>query len=173
MQLGIEDDFSKTLNDPGFVRTVETLLHLYISHGHNYFGHHGKPAGENFIEEVSQLDCVAGCGIRGDRFFNFKESYRGQITFFADEVYRELCERFAVWDKLPAVFRRNVVTRGIDLSALIGREFELQGIRFRGTEECKPCYWMNQAFCPGAEAALKGRGGLRAQILTDGILRVS
>jgi MOSC domain-containing protein YiiM len=58
-----------------------------------------------------------------------------------------------------------------NLNALIGVEFELQGIRFLGTEECKPCYWMEQAFHPGAEAAMKGRGGLRARILTDGVLR--
>jgi len=45
-------------------------------------------------------------------------------------------------------------------------------VRFRGHSECSPCYWMDQAFAPGAEAALKGRGGLRAQILTDGFLEV-
>jgi MOSC domain-containing protein YiiM len=47
----------------------------------------------------------------------------------------------------------------------------VQGVRFLGTEESKPCYWMNQAFGEGAEAALQGHGGLRARILADGILR--
>jgi MOSC domain-containing protein YiiM len=72
----------------------------------------------------------------------------------------------------PAVFRRNVITRGVDLNTLIDQTFTLQGIRFLGTAECSPCHWMNQAFGAGAEAALKGRGGLRAKILNDGRLCV-
>ena len=60
---------------------------------------------------------------------------------------------------------------GVDLNTLVGKEFEVQGVTFRGREECRPCYWMDQSFGPGAEAALRGRGGLRAEILADGILR--
>lgn len=149
------------------------VLHLYVSPGHNYFGHHGQAAGTHPILEQREVRCVAGRGIEGDRFFDFKEDYKGQITLFAWEVYQDLCARFNRWDKPPAVFRRNVITRGLDLNALIGQEFELQGVRFLGVESCKPCYWMDQAFCPGAEAALQGRGGLRAKILTDGVLRVT
>lgn len=121
---------------------------------------------------VPEMRCVAGHGIEGDRFFDFKPNYKGQITFFSGEIYDELCARFDVWDKEPSAFRRNVITRGGDLNALIGREFEIQGVRFRGASECSPCYWMDAAFAAGAEAALKGRGGLRARILTDGVLRV-
>ena len=121
--------------------------------------------------EVKELHCLAGRGIEGDRFLDFKEDYKGQITFFRGEIYDELCERFEVRDKPPSAFRRNVITRGVDLNTLIGREFTLQGVRFLGTAECTPCYWQDGAFAPGTEAALKGRGGLRAKILTDGILR--
>jgi len=149
------------------------LVQLYISPGHNYFGRHGEVAGEHPVVEVSEIECVAGHGIRGDRFFDFKKDYKGQITFFADEVYRELEAQFGVSDKSPGVFRRNVITRNIDLNQLVGAEFEVQGVRFVGTEECKPCYWMDRAFHPGAELAMKGRGGLRARILTSGTLRLS
>jgi len=147
------------------------VLHLFVSPSHNYFGHHGQPAGSHATDEVPELLCVAHRGIRGDRFFDHKENYQGQITFFAHEVYQSLCDEFAVPDKPPSVFRRDVVTRGVDLNSLVGVEFELQGIRFVGTEECRPCYWMNQAFHPGAEEALRGRGGLRARIMTSGILK--
>jgi MOSC domain-containing protein YiiM len=41
---------------------------------------------------------------------------------------------------------------------------------FEGVEECRPCYWMDQALAPGAEEFLKGCGGLRVRVLTDGIL---
>lgn len=122
--------------------------------------------------ELETVDCIAGAGVRGDRFFNYKEDYKGQITFFSDEVYQSLCREFDIWDKPPSVFRRNVIVRGGDLNSLVGQEFQVQGIRFLGVEECKPCYWMETAFCAGAEEALKGRGGLRAKILTSGMLRL-
>jgi len=149
-----------------------TIQHLFISPGHNFFGHHGLPPGEHPIIEVPEVRCLAGRGLEGDRFLDFKPDYKGQITFFPAEIFDELCARFDVWNKSPSVFRRNVITRGVDLNALIGREFTIQGVRFVGTAECTPCYWQDGAFAPGTEAALAGRGGLRARILTDGILRV-
>ena len=146
---------------------------LYISTGHNFFGHHGKPPGENRMVEVAKIDCVAGRGLRGDRFFDFKENYKGQITFFAWETYEAACHELAARDKPLSTFRRNVITAGVDLNELIGQEFRIQGVHFFGTEECRPCYWMDQAFAPGAADFLKGRGGLRAAILSDGILRAN
>lgn len=121
--------------------------------------------------EVSCIDCVAGRGIRGDRFFDYRQSYKGQITFFSVEVFDNLSSTFQLRDCSPAVVRRNVITRGIDLKVLIGEEFEVQGLRFQGTEECRPCYWMDRAIGIGAERFLKGQGGLRARILTGGTLR--
>jgi MOSC domain-containing protein YiiM len=146
------------------------ICHLFISAGHNYFGRHEKPPGKHAIIEVERIQCVTAKGIAGDRFFGFKKQYKGQITFFEEEVYQDLCLRFGVRDRSPEAFRRNVITRGVRLNELIGKEFELQGIRFFGNEECRPCYWMDLAFAPGAEGALKGRGGLRAEILSDGFL---
>lgn len=146
------------------------LRHLYISPEHNYFGHHGKPPGRAPMIEVREVECVAGQGLRGDRFFGFKEDYKGQVTFFEHEVYEQLCTQFQVQGVEPSVFRRNIITEGVDLTSLIGKEFEVQGVRFIGTQESAPCYWMNQAFAEGAEEAMKGRGGLRARILTNGTL---
>jgi MOSC domain-containing protein YiiM len=145
---------------------------LFVSPGHNYFGHYGKPPGEHPCVAVDQVECVAGRGLRGDRFFDYKPDYPGQVTFFEAEMWEELGRRFNVTDRDASVFRRNVLTRGIDLNTLIGQEFEVQGVRFLGTVEAKPCFWMDQAFAPGAEEAMKGRGGLRAKILSDGMLRV-
>jgi hypothetical protein len=148
------------------------ILHLYISPSHNYFGHHGLPPGEAPMIEMSRVECVAGRGIRNDRFFDFKENYKGQITFFSAEVYERLLAEFGLpkADKPPGIFRRNVILGGVDLNEWIGVPFEIGGVQFKGTGECAPCHWMNEAVCPGAERWLKGAGGLRAQILTDGIL---
>lgn len=146
---------------------------LYVSPAHNYFGHHGGPAGDAPIVELDAIDCVAGRGVRGDRFFDYKPDYAGQITFFSSEVFAALCAALQVHDVPPSAVRRNVITRGADLNELIGREFEVQGVRFLGVCECRPCYWMDRAIAPGAEEWLKGRGGLRAKILRDGMLRRS
>jgi MOSC domain-containing protein YiiM len=147
------------------------ICHLYISRGHNFFGHHGRAPDDYPVVEVPTIDCVAGHGIRGDRFFDYREDYKGQITFFSLEIFDELCGAFALQDCSPTLVRRNVITRDVDLNKLIEQDFEVQGVQFRGTGECRPCYWMNQAIAPGAEEFLKGRGGLRARILTDGALR--
>ena len=150
------------------------VTHLYLSPGHNFFGHHGQPTGDHPTVSVSEVECIAGRGLMGDRFLDYKDDYKGQITFFAEEVWLDLCQRLDVArdSHPPAAFRRNVITRGVDLNTLIGREFTLQGVVFAGTAECTPCHWMDQSFAPGAHAALAGRGGLRARILTDGVLRV-
>jgi MOSC domain-containing protein YiiM len=123
--------------------------------------------------EVPMIECVAGRGICGDRYFDFKENYKGQITFFSLEVFDELCGALELHNCSPALVRRNVITRHVDLNDLIGQDFEIQGVHFHGTEECRPCYWMNQAIAPGAEEFLKGRGGLRARMLTSGKLHSS
>jgi MOSC domain-containing protein YiiM len=147
------------------------ICHLYISSGHNFVGHHGREPDTHPMIELPEIECVVGRGIRGDRYFDFKGDYKGQITFLSLDVFDELCGALQLQDCSPALARRNVITRGADLNELVGQEFEVQGVRFFGTEECRPCYWMDRAFAPGAEKFLKGRGGLRAKILSDGKLR--
>ncbi len=149
------------------------IHHLFTSPGHDYFGRHGKGSLKHGILSHAVVDLVAGQGIVGDRFFGWKEDYKGQITFI-DLALIDDVRRHAGDPDLPAAaFRRNVVVSGIDLHALIGRTFELGGLRFEGTEECRPCYWMDEA-CgrPGTEELKQGRGGLRCRILDNGQLRL-
>lgn len=147
------------------------IRHIFVSPGHNFFGHYGGPSGGHPIHEVTTCRCMAGRGIEGDRFFDHANNYKGQITLFSWEIFEALRQATGSLECPPSAMRRNVLIEGVDLNALIGREFELQGIRLAGTEECRPCAWMDEAVGPGAEAFLKGRGGLRARILSDGILR--
>jgi MOSC domain-containing protein YiiM len=76
----------------------------------------------------------------------------------------------------PRLARRNVVVRGIDLNALRGRPFALDSgdgpVRFEAAGETSPCAWMDDRLAPGARDALRGRGGLRAEPTTSGVLRV-
>lgn len=146
------------------------IEYLFISPGHNFFGHHGQPAGEHPIVAAERIECVAGRGIRGDRFFDYKENYKGQITFFDMEVFEALRDELNLPDAQPEATRRNAFVRGADLPSLVGKQFEVQGLHFEGVEESKPCHWMNSALGPGAEEWLRGRAGLRCRILTDGVL---
>ena len=148
-----------------------TIEHIFISPQHNFVGHQRHEPDDAPMNEVDEVECVTGRGLRGDRYFDFKDDYKGQVTFFSMEVYEDVCARFNVADLPPSVFRRNILVRGVDLNSLIGQEFEIQGVKFSGTQESAPCHWMNHAFAEGAEEALRGRGGLRAKILSDGILR--
>lgn len=145
---------------------------IFTSPGHNYFGHYGREPDSFPLEEKTEIECVAGRGIRGDRFFDYKDDYQGQVTFFAREVFEELVRAFSLTNKSPGLLRRNLIVSGVDLNELIGVEFEVQGVHFRGTAHCKPCFWMDTAVAPGTERFLRpGKGGLRARILSDGQLR--
>ena len=144
---------------------------LFISPGHNFFGHHDQPAGSHPIVAVEEIECVAGHGIRGDRFFDFQDNYKGQITFFSLDVFDTLRRDLNLPDAQPQATRRNAFVRGVDLNLLIDQEFDVQGLRFQGVEESKPCHWMNAALGPGAEEWLRGRAGLRCRILKGGMLR--
>jgi MOSC domain-containing protein YiiM len=149
------------------------VLRIFISPGHNFVGHFGRPAGRHPLLEVPRVECVAGMGLFGDRYFGHKVDYKGQVTLFSSETLEALQREFRLGALHPGVHRRNVLVEGVDLNGWIGREFEVQGVHFVGTEEAKPCLWMNEAIAPGAETWLRGRGGLRARVLSDGTLTSS
>jgi MOSC domain-containing protein YiiM len=156
-----------------FTEKEISIRYLYISSGHNFFGHHGQEAGTSPNVEVQQIECLAGRGISGDRFLDYKDDYKGQITFFALEVFEDVCRQLGMEGLAPSAVRRNAITQGVDLNQLIGKRFHIQGVEFEGICECKPCYWMDYAIGEGAEQLLQGRGGLRAKILSDGTLRTT
>lgn len=149
------------------------LVEIWISPGNDFRGHHGGPRGNHGVTRVSEAECVAGMGLKGDRYFGYKEDFKGQVTFFDAAAVEAVREQFKRPDLSGGEFRRNLIVRGVDLSAWVGRRFRFQGIEFEGSEECKPCYWMDEAVGPGVEDFLKSRfrGGLRARILTSGVLR--
>jgi hypothetical protein len=67
------------------------VRNLFISPGHNFVDHHGRLPGEHPVITADEIECVAGHGIRGDRYFDFKENYKGQITFFSQGVFDAMC----------------------------------------------------------------------------------
>lgn len=120
---------------------------------------------------------VPGLGLEGDRYFD------GTGTFSPDPrkpdfeltlIEKEKIEAFARESGLPftaADARRNLVTEGVDLNALVGREFRIGEVRVRGIRLCEPCNYLAKITFPETLKGLVHKGGLRAQILTEGTLR--
>lgn len=150
------------------------LLEIWVSPGNDFRGRHEKGRLDHGIQPVSSVECVAGMGLRGDRYFGYKPDFKGQVSFFDAAAVEAVREQFSRPDLSSSVFRRNLIVQGIDLAAWVGKRFRFQGIDFEASEECKPCYWMDEVVGPGAEEFLKAkfRGGLRARILSDGILKI-
>ena len=146
------------------------LHHFFISEGHNFKGRFGQEPLQNPILEPETIECVMGRGIRGDRYYHLKEHHKGQVTFFEWETFSKLCNHFELDHLTPSNMRRNIITEGVELNQLIGVQFKIGDVQFEGTEECRPCFWMDQAVHEGAFEWMKGRGGLRAKVLTNGSL---
>jgi MOSC domain-containing protein YiiM len=152
-----------------------TIEYIRISPGHNYFGRpKDGPAGFD-TQEVESVEAHAGLGLKGDRYFGVAAHYNAQVTFISAEVLEAMQAELALANREDASTRRNIVIRGVPLLQLIGHEFSLdfgdESIDFAGASHCAPCAWMDAMIADGARAALRGRGGLRARILTDGTIR--
>ena len=181
MSIGKDDNAARPSGDPPAEASEPSvsamggqLKFIYVSPGHDYWGKQGEGRLQNGIQSVSEVECVAGKGLRGDRYFAYRPNFKGQVTFFANEVFEEIRKMYKL-PKLPAsVFRRNLIVEGIDLKSCMGKRFTFQGVEFEGCQECKPCDWMDRVVAQGAQEFMKSafRGGLRAKILTDGVLRV-
>ena len=126
---------------------------------------------------VSKVDVVAGCGIVGDRNFR-KARWPGQnITFIEAEEINNYNQNFAQDIPLGAT-HRNIITQGVRLNSLVGKEFNIGDVRFKGVELCEPCSKMGKNLenhtitKRGVVRAFVHKGGLRADILSDGKLAV-
>lgn len=159
--------------DKALAQCQAELVAIYISSGHDYWGKHGEGRLQHGIVTLDEVECVAGTGLRGDRYFAYRPDFKGQVTFFSAEVVDEVRQHFKLRNLPASVFRRNLIVRGVDLKNWMGRRFRFQGVEFEGSQECRPCGWMDRAIAPGGEDFLKGgfRGGLRAKILSNGVLK--
>lgn len=115
---------------------------------------------------------LAGRGLEGDRHVagtgTFPSGMPGSALTL---IEAEVCESFDP-PLEPSDHRRNVVTRGIDLNALVGHEFTVGGVRCRGMRLCEPCTVVQRYAGRPVLRALVHRGGLRADILDEGDIRV-
>jgi MOSC domain-containing protein YiiM len=129
------------------------------------------------MESREEVIAVAGQGLEGDRYFEGRGYWSKtpgvsrEVTLIELETIEAL-EREKSIAIAPGAARRNVVTRGVPLNHLVGREFQVGAVRLRGTRLCEPCAYLEGLTHRGVLAGLIHRGGLRAEIVTGGTIRV-
>lgn len=128
------------------------------------------------MTEVAEARAEAGRGLEGDRYwlgegkFSNKPGHRALTLIEAEAI--EALAREVNMDLLPGETRRNIVTRGVALNHLVGKEFTVGGVRMRGVKLCEPCNYLEELTKrDGIRAALVHRGGLRVDLIGDGVIR--
>ena len=136
------------------------------------------PAAGAPMQARDEVVAIAGRGLAGDRYGGAAGPYSGARVPDGQRAVT-LIEREAVAaahdDQCPIEereTRRNVVTVGVPLNHLVGRIFRVGGVQLRGINLAEPCAYLEGLTHPRARAALVHRGGLRAEILEGGLIRV-
>lgn len=126
---------------------------------------------------VTEAQLVAGRGIEGDRYFSGDGTFSPETMDADHQLTLIEAERIDAFNAAQGTalahgaFRRNVVTRGIDLNALVGVEFRIGTARVRGVRLCEPCDHLAGRIGRGILPAMVHRAGLRAAILEGGLVR--
>lgn len=130
------------------------------------------------MKTVAQVKAVAGQGLAGDRYSNKLGTYSNdpgsgrEVTLIESEAIEALRREYQIALE-PGSARRNIVTRDVALNHFVGREFRVGEVTLRGTRLCEPCLHLEKLSQPGTMRGLIHRGGLRAEIITGGTIRVS
>ncbi|MEV7606809.1 MOSC domain-containing protein [Paenarthrobacter sp. NPDC089322] len=150
------------------------VLHLLVSPAHAYFGRAREGAADVPTTDAEQAELVTGKGIVGDRFFGKAAHMDAAVTLFAVEALESMADELGVGPLDPLLTRRNVVIRGAELAPLLGHEFVIESgkdsVRLKAGRAAHPCAWMDQVLAPGAHKAMRGRGGIRCQVISGGML---
>ena len=125
------------------------------------------------MEDVNTVEVIASKGIVNDRYFNENNNQALQITLIESEnidYYNQISET-----NIPYIsFRRNIITKGIQLNDLVGKEFLIGNVKIKGHRLCAPCRYLQEMLKQkNLVKKLLNRGGLRCEILTDGVISVN
>jgi MOSC domain-containing protein YiiM len=121
-----------------------------------------------------EVVALAGKGLAGDRYETQKGKFSKpgpgrNLTLIEREAIEAAEERYKL-DLSDGGPRRNIQTRGVPLNHLVGKEFMVGEVRVRGVKLCEPCSYLESITADGVREALIHRGGLRADILSDGTI---
>ncbi len=126
---------------------------------------------------VPRVRAMAGVGLEGDRYAMAAGYFSGDgatdhdLTLVEAEVIEDLAARDGI-QLAPGETRRNITTRGIRLNGLVGRRFRIGDVECHGTRLCELCDRLEELTGEAVIRPLSHRGGLRARILTDGVITV-
>ena len=133
-----------------------------------------KPAPGERPVAVDEVKAMAGVGLDGDPYVaagDYGEPGRGhQLTLITREEIEELSEEGVTLR--PGESRRQLETRGVDLKSLIGKKFRVGDVECLGIRVCAPCQSLQNMTGKPVLQGLKGKGGLRADIVSTGVIRV-
>jgi MOSC domain-containing protein YiiM len=143
------------------------------------------PAGSGTLEEIcvasaagepvqtlETVRAIAGRGLEGDRHVSGKGTFpSGPPGSALTMIEAEVCESFEP-PLTPEEHRRNLVSRGIDLNGLVGRDFTIGELQCRGMRLCEPCTVVQRYAARPVLRELVHRGGVRVDILQDGVIAV-
>jgi MOSC domain-containing protein YiiM len=138
---------------------------------------HIAPMGAAPMQLVTSAQVVVGRGLERDRYYNKLGTYSNQpgsgrdVTLIEIEAIEVLKRDYEI-QLDPGQSRRNIVTRGIALNHLVEQEFRIGDVVLRGTRLCEPCAHLEKLTVKGALRGLIHRGGLRAEIVKGGMVRV-
>ena len=124
------------------------------------------------IQEIEKIELLPGKGIVDNRHFQEDNNPKSQLTLIESENIDYYNKKFNV--QIPYVnFRRNIITKGIELNKLVGKQFVVGKIKVKGNDLCRPCKHLQEIL--GQKDIIKEflqKGGLRCEILTSGIIEV-
>ncbi len=125
---------------------------------------------------VKEVLAIPGAGLEGDRYASGKGTFSKpepdyELTLIEAEAMEALKRDYGV-ELAPGESRRNLVTRGVALNHLVGRDFQIGEVKARGIRLCEPCDHLQRVTGRELIKGLRHRGGLRAQILTQGTIRI-
>lgn len=129
------------------------------------------------IEDRQTAEVIAGRGLEGDRYSDgtgYWSNHPGagrEITLIEIESIEALQQEKNI-AIAPGAARRNIVTRGVPLNHLVGREFQVGAVRLCGIRLCEPCDYLQGLTTSGILTGLLHRAGLRADIVSGGTIRV-
>jgi len=129
------------------------------------------------LSPQQNAEVIAGRGLVGDRYFlkegtfSNKEGPDREITLIEFEALEGLEQEYKITLQ-PHQTRRNLLTRGVPLNHLVGQTFSIGPVVLRGIRLCEPCGHLEKLTCKGVQPGLVHRGGLRAQVLEGGVLKV-
>ena len=133
--------------------------------------------GSGPVESVDEIRAVPGKGLEGDRYFSQQGHFSNkpgpdrQVTLIEIEAINALQRERGI-TLSPGEARRNLVTLGVPLNHLVGVQFKVGDVTLKGVRLCEPCEHLEQMTQPGVRSGLVHRGGLRAEIVSEGVIRV-